>query len=325
MKCPFMFKLTLDQFENNLFLNGNRKSTITTFRSIFNKISAYFKNIEFNEENCDIFISELRSKIQSGTLRNYIIVLRHIGEITGDRFVFKYKTPKVDKKFIVTLTPQEIKQIAEVKTLRKKDKRKINYRYKCVIYALSLTGLRISELTCLKWEDIINDCFVIRKSKTGEARSVPLAPKVKELISKLPHYNHGFIFGSHLGGLNPSRFNLELKVRAKLMGIDKIITAHTFRHSFITECIQNDENPFKVKEIVGHKKLETTLAYTHLVVDDLINIVKSHPLAGMARLSLIKDKLRRFIERLNTGNLELLFEEKVDEVILRIRKRRLTN
>ena len=53
---------------------------------------------------------------------------------------------------------------------------------------------------------------------------------------------------------------------------------HLLRHSFITEMIKADAPAMKVARIVGHTDLQTTLRYTHLVVDDLKDTIEQHPL-----------------------------------------------
>lgn len=70
----------------------------------------------------------------------------------------------------------------------------------------------------------------------------------------------------------------ELKRRAKILGINKRVHLHLLRHSFVTELIKADAPAMKVARIVGHSSLQTTLRYTHLVVEDLKETIESHPL-----------------------------------------------
>ncbi|MFH1505261.1 MAG: integron integrase [Candidatus Omnitrophota bacterium] len=57
-------------------------------------------------------------------------------------------------------------------------------------------------------------------------------------------------------------------------GIVKNATAHTLRHSFATHLLQNGVNIREVQELLGHKHLETTMIYTH-VLRDMSNAPKS--------------------------------------------------
>jgi len=48
-------------------------------------------------------------------------------------------------------------------------------------------------------------------------------------------------------------------------GITKRVTAHTFRHSFATHLLADDYDIRTVQELLGHKSVETTMIYTHVL------------------------------------------------------------
>ena len=48
-------------------------------------------------------------------------------------------------------------------------------------------------------------------------------------------------------------------------GIVKRVTPHVFRHSFATHLLEAGENIRTVQTLLGHKKLETTMIYTHVM------------------------------------------------------------
>lgn len=58
----------------------------------------------------------------------------------------------------------------------------------------------------------------------------------------------------------------------------KRVHMHLFRHCFITELIKAEVPALKVARIVGHSSLNSTMRYTHLVVDDLKDPINKHPL-----------------------------------------------
>jgi site-specific recombinase XerD len=191
------------------------------------------------------------------------------------------------KPFMPTLlTPMEIYSLINCPRKWGKyhswiDRRKYDFFFEL----LACMGLRKFEALGLKVADFDFDENVLRitYAKGNKSRLVPI-PKALGSRLKAWFEDRGakptdWAFRSRNGTkIGYSTFKDELTKRARLLNIKKRVYMHLFRHCFITELIKAESPALKVARIVGHSSLNTTMRYTHLVVDDLKETIEAHPL-----------------------------------------------
>ena len=169
-------------------------------------------------------------------------------------FLDSIKTEDVEKEF---LTLNELKILAETPC-------KIDVLKRASLFSC-LTGLRISDILNLKWENIEEAveggyCMHIRTQKTKTATIIPISDEALELCGERGNDDRKVFFG-----LQRSMVNYPLKEWIKQSGIKKYLTFHCFRHTYATLQIAAGTDIYTVSKMLTHKNVQTTQIYASLV------------------------------------------------------------
>lgn len=138
----------------------------------------------------------------------------------------------------------------------------------CLMYS---AGLRSCELRALQVKDIDSGRMLIhiRQSKNHKDRYVPLS----ELILKglRSYYRQrrpqDLLFpGRYKGGPMSSATIAQILRKATFRaGILKRVTPHTLRHTYATHLLEMGMNILRVKELLGHTDIRTTMLYLQVM------------------------------------------------------------
>lgn len=163
-------------------------------------------------------------------------------------------------------------------------------RNKAILETMYSCGLRVSEVVNLRISCLYLDVGFIRVIGKGDKeRLVPIGRDAvkyiriyKESIRSKQHIQDGFadiLFLNKRGkGLSRVMIFYIIKDLAIKAGISKVISPHTFRHSFATHLVEGGADLRAVQEMLGHESITTTEIYTHLDRDYLRDTLQRfHP------------------------------------------------
>jgi len=157
--------------------------------------------------------------------------------------------------------------------------------WKVVAFAVE-TGLRREEQFRLRWDqvDMETGIVTIPLPKGGKTRHVPLSDGAQAILRSLDSFLRSpWVFPSPVDPLNPwnpqSFINHIYSPALRRAGVQGACW-HTLRHTAASRRVMAGVDLVAVKEILGHRDIETTLRYSHLTPGHLRGAVNRGSLAG---------------------------------------------
>ena len=196
------------------------------------------------------------------------------------------ESPKIGRKLPDTLALEEIDQLIKAIDLSGAQ----GERNRAILETLYGCGLRVSELTSLKISDLFfKEGFIKITGKGDKQRFVPIGDTTIKYIElyrkevrvhqKIAPKAQDTLFLNRRGNpLTRAMIFTIIKQLVEKTGIDKVISPHTFRHSFATHLLENGADLRAIQQMLGHQSITTTEIYTHIDTSFLQETIsKFHP------------------------------------------------
>lgn len=183
---------------------------------------------------------------------------------------------KEKKKFPGCLTDEQVETLVDACN---------RLRDKLIILMLNGSGMRKGELLSLMNEDVGDfDQHYVRVVQRdnhpngarakGAERTIPVIPELLKmyndyLIYEYPDTDSGYVFVNIWEGaigqpMNPYVVNTMFRRLSEKTGIH--VYPHLFRHTYATRLLKASYAPERVKYLLGHKSIQTTLdVYSHVI------------------------------------------------------------
>jgi integrase/recombinase XerD len=179
--------------------------------------------------------------------------------------------------------------------LRRKRRREDSFyamRNHTILVTLIGTGLRVTELISLDWDDIDfkDNLITLRKTKSRKLSSVPMSETVaKELTSYRLYVERHFpevpraVFITTKGErLTRNGVRLFFNRLKKDCGIEGDFSPHAMRNVFIKNLLKNKANLREAQLLARHSKIEVTKQYVGYFQHELKEAIDEHdPLKGL--------------------------------------------
>ena len=261
-----------------------------------NSVDAYLHDIE--KLTSFLMVTQELKSPQQIELKDLETFIRYISElgmtpgsqariISGLKSFFKYclqeqiitidpsallESPKLQRILPDILSFSEIEKMISLLDLSKPE----GGRNKAIMETLYSCGLRVSELVNLQISCLfLAEGFIKVIGKGDKERLVPIGSDAVKYIQiylqnirvhiAIKPGNEDILFLNRRGTkLSRVMIFLIIKEMARQAAIKKIISPHTFRHSFATHLVEGGADLRAVQEMLGHESITTTEIYTHL-------------------------------------------------------------
>jgi integrase/recombinase XerD len=279
----FLVFISVEKNLSENTLNSYRRDLEKFYKFIVLKRISH-KNIK-GKDLVDFMIFLKRNNVSSATIARNISSIRGLyrflaskGEI-NPYILNLFESPKIERKIPQVINRQDVNKIISVRTTERES---LHIRNMVILGLLATTGLRISELSKIKKENInLEEKWIKVTGKGNRERIVffpqELIPFIKHCISR----EGAFLFGTKNG--NPmTRQNIWKIVRnaGKKAGLGISLKPHMLRHTFATQLLEAGMDIRIIQELLGHKSISTTKIYTQVSRSQLKAIYKKyHPRA----------------------------------------------
>lgn len=276
-----------EQFTNQIKLKGLSKNTEIAYVNAVKAFIAFSKvpPAKLTMKHAEVYKIHLLKDLKRApvTVNQYMAALKFFFErVLNKRWTDqKISRVKTKRKLPVILSQEEIVSLFNSVT---------NIKHKTMLMGLYSCGLRKSELTRLRYQDIDSERMLIhvRNSKGGKDRYVVLSEvflsQLRKYWMETPDNKSYLLFpgGNPTKEFNPKSVNEILYSALKKANIKKKVSIHSLRHSYATHLLEKGVDLRYIQVLLGHSSITTTSVYTH-VMDLRKKDIKS-PIEDISRM-----------------------------------------
>jgi len=251
-------------------IKGYSSNTITSYKNDIKQYLKYLSDKNINYYETEEFVKYLnKNKYAKSSINRKIASINKFYEWCQERNYLKetkykkIKYIKQEKKLPDILTSNYINKL--LNSLPTENPK--NLRDRTIIELLYSSGLRVSEITNLRINDIKNNGSIKVLGKGNKTRILPMTNEAYKLIDSWITNSRSFYENEKssdylfigVRGSKISAREVQRIVKSKLGTFP-----HSIRHSFATHLLDGGADLRVVQEMLGHSDPSTTQIYTHV-------------------------------------------------------------
>lgn len=255
-------------------IRGYSDLTVKTYRDA---ITQALENIEIQEEDGMMVANLMPYRIKIADLKKTTIskklsAVRSFAAYVNERGIKVLlkadDSIKISKTLPKPVPNEYITQVLSVADL-------MQYTMILLLYT---TGLRISELSGLKLENITNQWIRVQ-GKGSKQRDIPLLGIMYDQIGRYRDVYGPKYYLFEKNGKKLSENSLRYMISKAFHKIGLKVSPHQLRHSYATDLLNGGARISDVSELLGHSSMATTQIYTKLASSlKMQNYKSAHPL-----------------------------------------------
>jgi len=194
------------------------------------------------------------------------------------------RAPKSARKLPGTLDADAVARLLDIS-----EDSPLALRDKAIMELFYSSGLRLSELADLRWDQVDTASGLVTVTGKGnKTRVVPLGSYAAAALAawnrvrgQFAGFDEPCVFVSNRGRpISPRTIQSRIRYWAKRQGLPQKVHPHLLRHSFASHMLESSGDLRAVQELLGHADISTTQVYTHLDFQHLASVYdKAHPRA----------------------------------------------
>ena len=223
---------------------------------------------ELDENDVRRFLKYLitEKKLAPKTVNQHSSAIRFFFAVGLNRYMNYLQIPmmKIPKSLPELLTKEEVSTLIGVCT---------NAKHKALLLLAYGSGLRSSEVVKLRVRDIDSKAMriFVQRGKSNRDHYTVLSQTTLDALREYwriyrPHSPEGWLFPGtkNVGHMTRAGVAFAFDLVLQKTNIQKEVSTHSLRHAFATHMLEDGVELIKIKEMLGHGRINSTLIYLHL-------------------------------------------------------------